>query len=158
MRRKEEGFTLIELLITISILAILAGISYPLYIGQRRKAAESEAYANLQNLRLLEEQYYAENGEYAPQEATANGSFFYNATDASIRDGYPSQTPALGGLPQFQPGDPQGLNFNYEIDYTVDTTQNPAITNGFTITATGKPGRVTEGLTEWINNNNQKSW
>lgn len=34
----------------------------PAYVGQQKKAARTEAYANLQNLRLIEERYYAENG------------------------------------------------------------------------------------------------
>ena len=60
----KKGITLIELLIVIAIIGILAAIAVPAYIGQQRNAARTEAYSNLQNLRLLEEQYYAENGCY----------------------------------------------------------------------------------------------
>ena len=61
-----RGFTLIELLIVVSILGILVAISVTGYIGVTKKAARSEAYANLQSIRLLEEQFFAENACYQP--------------------------------------------------------------------------------------------
>jgi type IV pilus assembly protein PilE len=69
--RKEKGFTLIELLVVVAIIGILAGIAIPMYVGSIRKAQRSEAYSNLQNLRLLEEQFFAENGTYVAGNSTA---------------------------------------------------------------------------------------
>ncbi len=60
-----RGFTLIELLIVISIIGILSIVAVTSYIGVTLKAARSEAYSNLGNLRLLEEQFYAETATYA---------------------------------------------------------------------------------------------
>ena len=60
----KKGFTLVELIIVVAIIGILAMIAIPAYVGQQKKAARTEAYANLQNLRLLEEQFFAENGQY----------------------------------------------------------------------------------------------
>ena len=59
-----RGFTLIELLVTLGIIVILAAVAIPSYIGYRLRAERTVAWGDLQNLRLLEEQYYAENGAY----------------------------------------------------------------------------------------------
>jgi len=70
----KNGFTLIELLIVIAIIGILAAIAIPGYVGQQRNATRTEAYTNLQNLRLLEEQYFAENGVYTTDMGTIAGN------------------------------------------------------------------------------------
>ena len=62
----KRGFTLIELLIVIAIIGILATTSITAYIGVTKKAARSEAYSNLGSIRLLEEQFFAENACYQP--------------------------------------------------------------------------------------------
>src|SRR3972149_4436978 len=72
-----RGFTLIELLIVITIIGILSAVAVTGYIGVTKKAARSEAYSNLESLRLLEEQFFAENAAYAP---TWGGTINYNAT------------------------------------------------------------------------------
>jgi prepilin-type N-terminal cleavage/methylation domain-containing protein len=61
----KKGFSLIELLTVLAIIAVLSVIVIPGYIGQKKRASRTEAFTNLQNLRLLEEQFYAENGSYA---------------------------------------------------------------------------------------------
>ena len=95
----KQGFTLIELLIVIGIIGILAMVAVTSYIGSMLKADRSEAYTNLESLRLLEEQFFAENAAYTASAANV----------AAIQ--------AL--LPGFQPG--AGLKFDYAI------TQNVAL-------------------------------
>jgi prepilin-type N-terminal cleavage/methylation domain-containing protein len=110
----KKGFTLIELMIVIAIVGILAVIAIPAYVGQQTRAARSEAYSNLQAIRLLEEQFFAENGVYAP---TGGGTINYNATigvaDGGIED-------ALLG---FRPGGQAALP-SFGLNYTYSITQN----------------------------------
>jgi len=109
----KQGFTLIELLIVIAIIGILAVVATTSYIGVSLKAARSEAYTNLENLRLLEEQFFAENGTYAP---IAGGTINYNATPGVADNGIEDE------LTGFRPG--TALSFTYLI------TQNVALPAG----------------------------
>jgi type IV pilus assembly protein PilE len=113
----KRGFTLIELLVVITIIGILGGIAITSYIGVTLKAARSEAYSNLEALRLLEEQFFAENGNYAGPAANT----------AAIQ--------AL--LPGFRPG--AGASFTFAITSVAAQTSLPAVVavpyNGATTTA-----------------------
>jgi prepilin-type N-terminal cleavage/methylation domain-containing protein len=70
----KKGFSLIELIITVAIIGILAAIAIPAYVGQQARAARTEAYTNLQNLRLVEEQFFAERGYYSPCNTAAQAT------------------------------------------------------------------------------------
>ncbi len=134
-----RGFTLIELLIVIGIIGILAAVATTAYIGSTLKAARSEAYTNLESLRLLEEQFFAENAVY-----TAN----------------------LGDLPAFQPG--AGTQFAYALilnDALVPPVAVPyggATAGGqipcFIATATGIAGTRVAGDVFAIDCNNNKNF
>ena len=139
-----KGFTLIELIIVVTIIGILAMIGIPAYIGQQRNAARTEAYKNLEALRLLEEQFLAENAQY-----TASA-----ANTAAIQ--------AL--LPGFQPG--QYTEFSYQIvqNFAVDTpvtmppTWGTAQTPCFTAVATGNPNSRVNGEIFAADCNNNKNF
>lgn len=127
----KKGFTLIELMITVAIIGILAAIAIPGYIGQQRRAARTEAYTNLENLRLLEEQFFAENGRYTTAMGTVAGS------TTAIRDANLNaiKTNALPDrLPRFLPA--AGSFFSYRIEQNVDFA-GAANTPCFRATATG---------------------
>src|SRR5215212_8762041 len=47
IQREERGFTLIELLVVVAILGILMAIALPVFLGQRAKAADARAGANV---------------------------------------------------------------------------------------------------------------
>jgi prepilin-type N-terminal cleavage/methylation domain-containing protein len=119
-----EGFTLIELLVVITIIGILAVTVTTAYIGVLRKSARSEAYSNLQNLRLLEEQFYAENGRYTANLGVngkdivtrdANLDVFWDTiNDADIEE-----------LKGFRPGNDS--NFVYWVVQNVRLPNAPAV-------------------------------
>ena len=118
---KEKGFTLIELLVVMAIIAILGTVGVTAYIGSATKAARSEAYANLEALKVLQTQLVAETGAYAtPQGACAPNS--------------PNVVAIQGVLPGFQPGN--AFQYSYCILQNVTIT-GAALTPCFTAQAWG---------------------
>lgn len=139
----KRGFTLIELLIVITIIGILAVVATTAYIGTTKKAARSEAYSNLSNLRLLEEQFFAENASYALLGALTGWrpgtslSFAYAVTNANGI-----------GLPNPVP-----------VPYDGSTAALPnAATPCFIATATGIAGSRVAGDVFTIDCNNNRNF
>ncbi len=153
MKDTSKGFTLIELLIVLAIIGILAMIAIPAYVGQQKSAARTEAYSNLQNLRLLEEQFFAENGIYAATAGVAGAS----------QPGNIVLIQAAGILPGFKPGTGTNLNFSYRIVQNQQiTVANPlaygALTPCFSAIATGNTGSRVNGDVFAIDCNNNKNF
>jgi len=162
----KRGFSLIELLVVIAIIGILATASITAYIGVTKKAARSEAYSNLGSIRLLEEQFFAENACYQPLVAgacpAAAATFTYTpATQAFV--------PAF--LPGFRPG--AGLSFTYSIRVTngvglpvavpvpydgSTAALVPAATPCFIVTATALPNTRVVGDIFAIDCNNNRNF
>lgn len=138
----KKGVTLIELLIVVAIIGILAMIAVPAYIGQQKGAARTEAYANLQNLRLLEEQYFSENSDYTASTGTCAAD---NNNIAAIQ----------AVLPGFKPG--SGLSFSYCIEHDIKldgTAQTPC----FRARAFGNTGSRVAGDIFRIDCNNNRDF
>ncbi len=161
-QRKTGGFTLIELLIVIAILGILAAIAIPTYMGQKKKAVYAEAATNLQSIRLLEEQFYAENGRYAPDAdnsiATAETAFYNAANDTNTNIGGAANIVTY--IP-FTPGVAENLYYDYAVTCPDPNAPDPNVPS-FVAVATPKAGTIVEdpdGKGDfWINDRNERNF
>jgi prepilin-type N-terminal cleavage/methylation domain-containing protein len=145
-----SGVTLIELLIVIAIISILALVAIPGYIGQQKNATRTEAYSNLQNLRLLEEQFYAENGRYTISLGATGQDKPGNVTTIQTGSGDPTNA-----LPGFRPG--TGLSFSYCIEQDIDLNGAAQIPC-FRASATGNAGTRVDGDVFRIDCNNNRNF
>lgn len=157
-----KGFTLIELLVVIAIIGIITAVAVTSYIGVQRSATRSEAYTNLDTLRLLEEDFFADNNCYRPLVA--------NACPPAATT-YAGTAAIQVFLPRFQPG--AGTNYTYQIivqsgvglpnpvpvPYAATTAAlTNANTNCFRATATANAGTRVVGDVFAIDCNNNRNF
>jgi len=175
MNRKEGGFTLIELMVVVSIIGILAVVAITSYTGVQLKADRSEAYTNLEMIRMLQEQLFADSGCYEPlaggvcPAGPTNYTCLFNDANNCID---PGEIADPNMLPRFRPG--PGRKFTYRIQVINGVglpNQVPIPYNGaqvalpvnttpcFIATATGAVGKVlTEGDVFAIDCNNNRNF
>lgn len=108
-----KGFTLIELLIVVAIIGIIAVIAIPSYLGYQRRAVRTEAFSNLEALRLLEEQFFAENNRYTISLGNCAADQPGNVATIQTGGGDPTNE-----IPNFRPG--AGGSFSYCIEQNRD--------------------------------------
>ena len=75
--RKDKGFTLIELMLVIVIIAILAAVALPNFMGATEKARESAVTSAVKAIQTSLEMYAVDHNGTYPSTATGN-----NALDA----------------------------------------------------------------------------
>ncbi len=119
-------------------------VGIPAYLGQQTSATRTEAYKNLEALRLLQEQFLAENAIYTTAAAgTANLQTL---------------------MPGFQPGQYTEFtyqvvqNFAVDLPITLPPTWGTAQTPCFTAVATGNAGTRVDGEVFAIDCNNNKNY
>ena len=143
MNRKGRGFTLIELLVVIAIIGILASIAIPVLLGQKTKAMVLEADNNLIAIFTANENYYADNGRYAPwpddSDPDSTGLKTYKVAPDPLED-------ELTGL-KFS----EDSAFKYEVT-SLDFGQQ------FQAVATGKDGTRVAGIVRKLNDKNESDF
>lgn len=105
-KNKISGFTLIELLVTISIIAILTGVTIFGLTSIRQKAQDTAHLSGIQDLRLSLEAYRSVNGKY-PAAGTAGTASYINGLAPTFISKLPVDSP---------------LNSTTGYQYSVDTS------------------------------------
>ena len=72
--RNSAGFTLIELLVVIIIIAILASIAIPTFLGQRQRAQDTAAYSLIRNGLTAVQAAFVETADYTQITPAALGA------------------------------------------------------------------------------------
>ena len=71
--RNQDGMTLIELMVVVLIIAVLAAIALPAFLGQRAKAQDGSAKSDARTMVSAMEACYTEENEYDPCPNTHSG-------------------------------------------------------------------------------------
>jgi general secretion pathway protein G len=66
--RRQAGFTLIELMVVVVIIAILAGLIIPRFMGETDKAKQAKAKMQIESLESALKMYKLDNGSYPTTE------------------------------------------------------------------------------------------
>jgi prepilin-type N-terminal cleavage/methylation domain-containing protein len=132
--KKQDAFTLVELMVVVAVLAILAAIAIPSYLGIQKRTARSEAKSNLQALSLALEGYMSENNDYG----AANLYTYFEG--------------AFGHSGNLEIITQLGNNILYEYQIRTFTSPSPS----YTIQAVPRRGIVENDITLWLDSNGDK--
>lgn len=110
-----HGFTLIEIMIAVAILAIVASLAYPSFMGSIRKGRRAEAFAALSAVQQAQERWRGNNATYsgdltaAPPAglglaATTGGGLYAIALANATATGYEVSATAVAGTTQVHDG------------------------------------------------------
>lgn len=122
--RRAQGLTLIELMVVLVVLAILAGIAFPLYENQIRKSRRTDGRAALSAIAMAEERF-----------RTVTGAYTADLTDLSIS-------------PTLQGGDSEDGFYSLAVNATTVTFTATATATGGQANDTCTAMTITELGTE----------
>ncbi|ACK42159.1 MULTISPECIES: type II secretion system protein [Dictyoglomus] len=125
--RREKGFTLIELMVVIVIIAILAAVALPNFMGATERARESAVRSAVKTLQTALEMYATDNQGYYPD-------YIYTLKNGNYLPGgkFPNN-PATNAEYGFTANNNDSGESAYKIVYTVSTDHA-----SYTITGYGK--------------------
>ena len=103
--KNNKGFTLAELLIVVAIIAVLVGISLPVFSAQLHKARVATDWANIRSYYGEIQSDFISTGEYNPKVPDAYTDHVWNRTEidfldgqkVKLKDGYFAVTKSLSG-------------------------------------------------------------
>lgn len=96
--RARRGFTLVEMLIVIAIIALLAGIAFPVFSRARENGRRTNCNSNLRQLGLAYAQYVSDNTRYpfaGNLQNWANGAMWVTGGEGGVKKNYPAAGPGL---------------------------------------------------------------
>lgn len=96
--RRQAGFTLVEILVAIAVLAILAGVLFPLFSKAKEWAQQSKCASNLRQFGIAFNLYADDWGGYYPSPGGLTGDYDYWSQSGS------------GGLTKYVGNRPGGAN------------------------------------------------
>lgn len=82
MPRPRTGFTFVELLVAMAVFGVLSAIAVPKYRLLREKAWTASMKADLGELRIAEESYWAEHQVYSPDSSAID---WRSTSDVSVQ-------------------------------------------------------------------------
>ncbi len=96
--RPRRGFTLVEILIVIAIIALLAGIAFPVFSKARESGRRTVCLSNLKQLGMAFAQYTQDSGRYpfaGNLQNWAQGGMWVTGGESGVKKNYPLGGPGL---------------------------------------------------------------